>query len=156
LIKVEFATVLAKVKKPCWDVWVCQGRMCKAHGSDAIDEALASAVAERPDDDQARLRLLRGGCYGLCEMAANVVARRWASPGRRPDPGVDRLTITGKANETIYSKMTPDDALRALAEHLDEDGPLVELTLRARETDIPADSKTARNIRRLRSKWTKS
>jgi (2Fe-2S) ferredoxin len=139
-------------KPACYDVWVCQGRLCTAHGADAVDEALRARLQERPDDAE-RVRLLRGGCYGFCDMAANLVVRRWASPGRRPDPGVDRLQITAKANETIYSKSTPEGAVRALDGHLDDDAATEELTLRAKESEIPPNSKTARNIRKLRASW---
>lgn len=144
---------LANKRKPCFDVWVCQGRLCTAHRSDGLFEVLTEAAQELPQEDQERLRVLRGGCFGLCDMAANIVVRRWASPGRRPDPGVDRLTITARKNETVYSKMEPDTALVVLHTHLDDDEPAHELTLEARQDEIPPNSKTARNIRALRARW---
>ena len=68
---------------------------------------------------------------------------------------MDRLTITARPNETVYSKVGPEAVLRVLASHLDDDAPVEALTLRAQQDQVPADSKTARNIRRLRVRWSK-
>jgi len=146
---------MASGRRPVFDIWVCQGRLCIAHGADPLEAVLEGALAERSVEDRVRVRLLRGGCFGLCEMSANVVVRRWASPGRRPDPGVDRLTITARPNETVYSKVDAEAVLRLLASHLDDDAPVEALTLRAQEAEVPPDTATARNIRRLRARWSK-
>lgn len=140
-------------KRACFDVWVCEGRMCTANGADAIRDRANALVDALDEDASARVRVLRGGCFGLCEMGANVVVRRWASEGRLPDPSVDRLRVTGKANEVVYSKVTPDELVRIVRCHVFEDVAASELTLRAREADVPAESATARNIRRLRRHW---
>ena len=125
--------------------------MCTAHGAERLKEQVLALLDGR--DDGERVRVLRGGCFGLCEMSANVVVRRWASKGRLPDPSVDRLTVTGRANEVVYSRVQPEDVARVLSAHLDDDQPADELTLLAREAGVPPSSPTANNIRRLRRKW---
>ncbi len=142
-------------KRPCFDVWICEGRMCTSNGADDLRERANALLSELSGDERARLRVLRGGCFGLCEMGANVVVRRWSKKGRLPDPDVDRLRVTGRRNEVVYSRMQRDEIVRVIRGHLDDDQPVQELTLRAREEEVPAASATARNIRRLRRGWTK-
>ena len=50
----------------CFDVWVCRGRVCSANGSEGVADAFDTAVA-----GTSRVRVLRGGCYGLCELGPN-------------------------------------------------------------------------------------
>lgn len=135
--------------KPCFDIWVCQGRMCSAHGADALKERIVTELEGRPED-RGRCRVLRGGCYGLCELSANVVVRRWPSAARLPDPSVDRLSLTGKRNETVYCQVQPDELVRILSAHLDEDRPAEELTRAAREAASAPPSSVAERIRALR------
>lgn len=140
-------------KRPRFDVWICEGRMCTSNGADGLRDRAVAFLAQLPDDERERVRVLRGGCFGLCEMGANVVVRRWSSKARLPDPEVDRLRVTGRANEVVYSKMRCEEIERVIRGHLDDDQPVQELTLRAREEEVPAASATARNIRRLRRGW---
>ena len=131
---------------PLFDVWICQGRMCTANGSDAV-AACATAQAE---PHGARCRVLRGGCYGLCEIGPNVVVRR--HEGQRPDTEADRLTLTDEANETVYSGITPGDVESIVDVHLIEDGTLPDLTRDARERELPPSSPVAAKLRELREK----
>jgi (2Fe-2S) ferredoxin len=135
-------------KGPLYDVWICQGRMCTALGADALSEKANALVADGLSGG--RCRLLRGGCYGLCEMAPNVVVRRWTSEGRLPDVSVDRLQLTGRGNETVYSRVTAPGLGRLLASHLEDDAPVEELTLASKEDEVAPESKTAASLRRLR------
>lgn len=127
--------------------------MCTAHGADALRERALITLEKLAPEDKERVRLLRGGCFGLCEMSANVVVRRWARKASLPDPSVDRLRVTGRVNEVIYSRVRPDELERILHSHLQEDAPADELTLEAREEEVPPTSATARNLRRLRQGW---
>lgn len=127
--------------------------MCTAHGADALRDRAVATLEGLPDEDRARVRLLRGGCFGLCEMSANVVVRRWARKASLPDPSVDRLRVTGRVNEVVYSRVTPDEVERILLAHVRDDAPARELTLEAREEEVPPSSATARNLRRLRRGW---
>jgi (2Fe-2S) ferredoxin len=119
-------------------------------GADGLVERAETWLAERDDDDKARIRLLRGGCYGLCDISANVVVRRWASPEELPDTEADRLKLSGLPNETIYSRTEPDGLAQLLRSHLEDDEASDELTLEARQSQVPPRSKTAEKIRRLR------
>lgn len=127
--------------------------MCTSHGADGLRDRALAVLVDVAADDSERMRVLRGGCFGLCEMGANVVVRRWSSKARLPDPSVDRLRVTGKANEVVYSKVTLSEVERVIHAHLDDDAPVNALTLEAREEEVPATSATARNIRRLRRRW---
>ena len=123
--------------------------MCTALGADALKHRVLTLLDERPADAE-RCRVLRGGCYGLCELSANVVVRRHAAKGRRPDPEVDRLSLTEKKNETVYSRVEPRHIARILGAHLDEDGEAGELTRQAREAEVAPPSKLAERLRKLR------
>jgi (2Fe-2S) ferredoxin len=120
--------------------------MCTAHGSDKL------AVHARQLVDAERCRVLRGGCYGLCEIGPNVVVRRFEEREAQPDTAADRLTLTERGNETVYSRMTPADLAIVLRAHLEEDHAVDELTRQARESTLPAPSDVAARIRALRDK----
>src|SRR5688500_17955606 len=94
---------------PLFDVWVCQGRMCTANGSDVV------AARMRDHADLDRCRVLRGGCFGLCEIGPNVVVRRHLQ--QLPDADADRCSLTQEPNETVYSGLTPGDAGLVLRAH---------------------------------------
>ena len=130
--------------KALFDVWVCQGRMCTANGSDAV--AAHAAASARPE----RCRVLRGGCYGLCEIGPNVVVRR--HPDVAPDADADRLSLTHEANETVYSGMSPADVEVVMHSHLAYDIEVPELTRDARERELPPTSPVAAKLRALREK----
>ncbi len=131
-----------------FDVWVCQGRMCTANGSDAVAERARAVGAGHGE----RCRVLRGGCYGLCEIGPNVVVRRHTE--QLPDPEVDRLTLTEQPNETVYSGMSPADAEIAMNAHLVRDRGVPALTRVAREAALPPQSPVAAKLRALRDKKT--
>jgi len=124
--------------------------MCSSLGADRVLDGARAALAQR--DDGARCRLLRGGCYGLCELSPNVVVRRISSGASLPDVDADRLSLTEGAGETVYSCMTPADVARALQAHLEEDLPVTELTRRAREIERAPKSGIAARLRALRAK----
>ena len=120
--------------------------MCTARGADKL---AAEAALHAPAD---RCRVLRGGCYGLCEIGANVVVRRFATRDAAPQTAADRLTLTGRANETVYAGLAPADLERVLRSHLDDDRAVESLTRAARESSLPAPSDVAARIRALRDK----
>jgi (2Fe-2S) ferredoxin len=128
--------------KARFDIWVCQGRMCTANGSDAV------AAAARNSASAETCRVLRGGCYGLCEIGPNVVVRR--HPGQLPDPEADRLSLTNAANEKVYSGMTPADVELVMHSHVAYDLEVPELSRDARERALPPQSPVAAKLRALR------
>lgn len=134
---------------PHFDFWVCQGRMCQGHGADALHRALQE-YGDAHDGQSKRYRVLRGGCYGLCELCPNVVVRRWPSGADLPDPSVDRLNLTGAANETVYSQLDPDQLRAIAAAHLEQDQTLSTFSRAAREASSPPRSTVAERIRQLR------
>jgi len=126
--------------------------MCTANGSDALagqvstlTSTLAAGLAPA-----ARCRVLRGGCYGLCEIGPNIVVRRHTD--ELPDPEVDRLSLTEADNETVYSTMATDDVEKVLRSHLEADRSVLELTRDAREHALPPQSPVAEKMRLLREK----
>jgi (2Fe-2S) ferredoxin len=144
-----------KAPSPCADLWICQGRMCTAHGAEAIKIVANSALEEaieagllEPD----ATRLLRGGCYGLCEMAPNAVIRTWPSVQQRPGPEADRLVLLGRSNETVYCTLEPSDMKELVARHMAEGEEVVRLSRQAREDARPARGRTAERIRALRER----
>lgn len=118
--------------------------MCTANGSDAVAERLRSS----PRDG---VRVLRGGCYGHCEIGPNVVVRAFRDDEELPDDTVDRLTLTEGANETVYSGLAPDDAPMVVAAHL-EGRTIASLTRDAKLDAMPATSPVAGKIRALRAR----
>lgn len=134
--------------RPIFDVWVCQGRVCASAHADALFSQAIEVAAEQGD----RCRVLRGGCYGLCELAPNLVVRRYPNPERRPDASSDRLSLTHAENETVYSLLDPrgDDVHRLLSAHLLNDRAETALTRQAKERDLQDDDSVAGRIRTLR------
>ena len=125
--------------------------MCTANGSDAV-AARARAGAEA---HASRCRVLRGGCYGLCEIGPNVVVRRHHSDAgviQLPDVESDKLSLTDADNETVYSGITPADIDVVMAAHLVDDAHTAELTREAREQALPPLSPIAAKLRALRQK----
>ena len=122
--------------------------MCTANGADAVAERIRSAV--RTEGGAERVRVLRGGCYGHCEIGPNVVVRSHAADGPLPDESVDRLTLTEGANETVYSGLTPADAEVVVMAHL-AGRTVPALTRDARLEAMPAASPVAARIRALRA-----
>ncbi len=137
--------------RPVFFVWVCQGRVCRANGSDALVQMASHAVGQRPADDE-RVLLLRGGCYGLCDLGPNVVVRRYGPGEPLPSIDEDRLSLLEDDHETIYCGVTTADVDVVLGAHLDDDAPVVRLTRATKEATIPAASPVAAKIRALRAK----
>lgn len=128
-----------------FDVWVCQGRMCRSNGADDVSAACMHALMS---DDRARL--LRGGCYGLCDLGANVVVRRYE--GARADTDADRLSLTDSSNEFVSCGVTPADVPELLRSFLDDDQPLVRLSRMVKEAEQAPRSTIEARMRALREK----
>jgi len=141
---------------PRFDVWVCQGRVCRSAGGDAVSVAVGSAIAACGDG--ANARPLRGGCYGLCELGPNVVVRRFDSAtadgadvnADGADVSADRLTISGARNETVYCGVAAADADDIVRAHVVDDAPLVRLTRVMRERELEPKTPIERRMRDLR------
>lgn len=116
-----------------------------SNGIAARAEELAAGAAD------GRCRVLRGGCYGLCDIGPTVVVRRWPAEGELPSPDVDRLSLTDDDNETVYSGLTPADLDVVVRAHLERDAPVPELTRDAREASLPPTSVLAAKLRALRA-----
>ena len=131
----------------CFDVWVCRGRVCSANGSEGVADAFDTAVA-----GTSRVRVLRGGCYGLCELGPNVVVRRFvdgdAAAGSTAD--VDRLTLSGADNEVVYCGVAVSDAAAVIAAHVVQDTPLLRLTRAVRQQELEPRTPIERRMRDLR------
>ena len=93
--------------------------------------------------------MLRGGCYGLCELGPNVVVRE-----RRDevvaDDDADRLSLTHVEGETVYCGVAPADVDRILHAHARGEASVAELTREAREAGEPAPTTVAARVRALR------
>lgn len=106
---------------PHVDLWLCRGRMCTALGGDALAAAVHDALGcPAPDEDgvravSPRLRVLPGGCYGLCDQGPNAVLRRWETADVRPSPRTDRLKLRGGPNEWVLGKTEAPDAPAVVA-----------------------------------------
>jgi (2Fe-2S) ferredoxin len=131
------------------DIWVCQGRMCTANGSDAVATHARAFVEEQAQGGTCRV--LRGGCYGHCEIGPNVVVRAHEGNDELPDVDVDRLSLTEEANETVYSGMAPADIALVVKAHL-AGRSVPALTRDARLAALPAASPVAEKIRALRAR----
>jgi (2Fe-2S) ferredoxin len=89
------------------EVWVCQGRICTSYGADAV----YAAAVEASQDPEAGCRVLRGGCYGLCDSAPNVVVRQVAEHAAS-HALADTLTLREDESETVYSWVAPAEVTR--------------------------------------------
>jgi len=135
-----------------FDVWVCRGRVCSANGSAAVADAFQQAVSA-PSSSSPSVRVLRGGCFGLCELGPNVVVRRFAAEatsGRTRDIEADRLTLSGADNEVVYCGVAPVDAGDVIAAHVVDDAPLLRLTRAVRQHELEPRTPIERRMRDLR------
>ncbi len=126
--------------------------MCRSHGADDVSAACAHSVMNRDDD---KARLLRGGCYGLCDLGANVVVRRYVGGdgnGAQQRSETDRLSLTDGDNEFVSCGVTPADVPELLRSFLDDDQPLVRLSRAVKEADQPPRSTIEARMRALREK----
>ncbi len=124
-----------------FDVWVCHGRMCRSAGGDAVFAAMRDA-----ENDS--VAVLRGGCYGLCDIGPNVVVRRCAHDPNERD--ADLLSLTGDNNETVYCGVAALDAPDIVNAHVTHDAPLVRLTRAVREKELEPTTPIERRMRALR------
>jgi (2Fe-2S) ferredoxin len=141
----------AEVAAPArhFDVWVCHGRLCTANGSDVVAVA-AAAVAP------ACVTVLRGGCYGLCDLGPNVVVRRFVDDHRDPAQiAADRLSLTYTANEHVYCGVGAADVDAIVSAHAVHDAPLVRLTRAVRERELTPKSLVEERMRALRDRRNK-
>jgi (2Fe-2S) ferredoxin len=127
-----------------FDVWVCRGRLCSAAGSARVAEAFNSSSSSR-------VTVLRGGCYGLCELGPNVVVRRRRATAPSTAAVDDRLSLAGGADETVYCGVAADDVDAVLASHLEHDAPLVRLTRAVRERELLPRTPIEERMRALRA-----
>ena len=134
-------------KYPVFDVWLCQGRMCTSNDVQKV----ADLAREKYGMGAERIRLLRGGCYGLCEYGPNMVVRRYDAESERPNQDDDRLSLRFEENETVYSGMTPGLALKVIDSHLANDAPLLEQTTLERLRFFD-DSEVTQRVRVMRQK----
>lgn len=134
---------------PYFDIWICQGRLCRAQGADRLQEAVNESLST---EDRPRVRVLRGGCYGLCELSANVVVRRWDSAADLPETSADRLSLSEQENETVYCEVVLEHVPQMLQSHLRDDTALVALTREIKEVATTAPNSTAEQIRALRQR----
>ncbi len=133
-----------------FDVWVCEGKVCSSRGSDGLTERAQSWGGS--GNTLNRMDILRGGCYGLCDLGVNVVVRRWADGGEKRDHDADKLSLTHGDNETVYSEIKPDELIELLEAHAHEDQAVPHLTYEVREELSTPASATLARIRALRQK----
>lgn len=105
---------------------MCKGSECCDRGADALQTALSAGVAEEGLAD--RVRVTRGGCWGLCNLGPNVVVRHDAAADavEKSRFGGD-ATFAGKIGEYHYGAMTVERAKRVLVEHLRDGRPAGDL-----------------------------
>ena len=118
--------------------------MCTAKGAGALAEQARARSGEWRS-----LRVLRGGCYGQCDLSPNVVIREHP-PGEAPDPEVNRLSRTFEPNETVYALVDSDGLDAIIASHAEGRGAVAPLTLIAREQAVAPANDVAARIRALR------
>jgi (2Fe-2S) ferredoxin len=124
--------------------------VCASRGAADVAAAGSAALNEDPAAST-RVRVLRGGCYGLCDLGPNVVVRR-----RRPrDPlalfDADRLSLQGGPDEHVCVAVAVDEAgplLRAVVEH---GAPPTSMLRATREPRLQPRSPVEERIRALRA-----
>jgi (2Fe-2S) ferredoxin len=137
-----------------FEMWVCRGRVCSANGSAAVGDAFQQAVSSASSLSSS-VRVLRGGCYGLCELGPNVVVRRFGGEGATGsaaagDTDADRLTLSGADNEVVYCGVAPGDAGDVVNAHVVADAPLIRLTRSVRQHELEPRTPIERRMRDLR------
>ncbi|MCP4502435.1 MAG: (2Fe-2S) ferredoxin domain-containing protein [Deltaproteobacteria bacterium] len=124
-----------------FDFWVCEGRVCADAGADGLRDRLEQVGDENAHDvdgekksegnDAPKVRVLRGGCFGCCNTAPNVVVRRHEVEGggqALPNTLQDRLSLTLKSNEFVYGEVNAANLSSIVDAHLlhdEEDEPLL-------------------------------
>lgn len=131
---------------PHFDLWVCRGRLCTANGSDVVTAAAQGAAPSR-------VTVLRGGCYGLCDLGPNVVVRRFVDGARDPaQQEADRLSLTNAANEHVYCGVAVSDIAAIVSAHVDDDAPVIRLSRAVRERELAPKSPIEERMRALRGR----
>lgn len=107
-------------------VSVCKGSECRDRGADELQTALVQCLREHDLEDG--VRVARGGCWGLCNLGANVVVRHDAAADaiEKNKFGSD-ATFAGKIGEYHYKSMTVEKARRMCEEHLRDGRPASDL-----------------------------
>ena len=107
-------------------VSVCKGSECRDRGADDLVTELSACLREH--DLGERVRIARGGCWGLCNLGANVVVRHDAAAEaiEKNKFGSD-ATFAGKIGEYHYKAMTPEKARRMCEEHVRDGRPASDL-----------------------------
>lgn len=116
----------ATAPKPHVLVSVCKTSECKARGADALAARIGARVREAGIAD--RVKVQRGGCWGLCNLGPNVVVRQGdaAAAIERNIFGGD-ASFQGRVGEFHYPGCTPAVADRIVDEHLVAGKPIGEL-----------------------------
>ena len=96
-------------------LFVCRGSDCRRAGATALFEAAQALV--RREGLTERCELARGGCYGLCGSAPNVVLREQDGKPRDPFSG-DDFRLTGAPDEAHYGNMTLQALVGVIAEYV--------------------------------------
>lgn len=112
---------------------------------------MAEAFEAAATSTDGAVTVLRGGCYGLCELGPNVVVRRRRGAAPDRDATNDRLSLAGGADETVYCGVGVDDAAAVVAAHVDGDAPLVRLTRVVQEATQQPRTAIEERIRALRA-----
>ena len=136
--------------KPKYDVFVCHGKVCGGLKSAELYSYTLNWIDENGQSEHVRVR--RGGCYGLCDLANNVVVRRYEPSRDFPQEEADLLTLTHQTNETVYSTIGEDELEIIMNTHIANDAVVEHYTLAQREAETKPMSKTMERIRQLRSK----
>lgn len=102
---------------PRFLVSVCKGSECCDRGAEKLHDLLQQGVAE--EGIASRVRVVRGGCWGLCNLGPNVVVRQDAAAEaiERNKFGSD-AAFAGKVGEYHYGALTAERVRRILREHL--------------------------------------
>ena len=133
-----------------FDVWICEGKVCSSRDSDGLSDCAKDwGSSSNPLNN---ISILRGGCYGLCDLGVNVVVRRWVDGEEKGDREADRLSLTHRDNETVYSEIKPHELTLILDTHANEDRPVPHMTYEVREELSKPASETLARIRALRQK----
>lgn len=121
--------------------------MCTGRGADE----LATRARDGAALSGGRIRVLRGGCYGLCELGPNVVVRRHDADAAT-DITSDRLSLNNDEGETVYCGIEPAHVDGIMRTHLAGVAPIAALTRAAREAALVPDGTVAAGMRRLRQR----
>ena len=117
--------------KPRVLVSICKTSECKARGSDALAAHVGARVRDAGIAD--RVKVQRGGCWGLCNLGPNIVVRQGdaAAAVEKNIFGGD-ASFQGRVGEFHYPGCTTEIADRIVDEHLIAGKPVGEIASDAR------------------------